>query len=253
MTSTKRPSTTKVKQSPNSAKKSSTGTPKRAKGGSSSLQQNQHSSLKNNFEGGKSSGSSSSSKPANVDSDMDVVFLKERRAVSENRFKLLEQLKEKNKENLGHNFGRTRSDHDINRTRLVKKVMTTTKDEPDWKAGGGFVTTVNISSLKEKFEVTSGGAAVGHRPTSQLELRRQQSPSEGVLKEVVGASTTNSSSHANSVRGCLGNAPPGNYPKQRRSASGSGGGGSPVAAAASSQQQQQGAPTFWPFRPNLLR
>ena len=125
-------------------------------------------------------------------------FLKERRAVSESRFRLMEQNKENAKIEL-HNFTRTKSDHDIERRRKI--LANKAKVDSDPKSGG-VVTTVDISSLKEKFE--------GKSPPPQATSGRQTPllPKDSITL------------YSNKGRGYVGQSQPGNYPKQKRAVSG---------------------------------
>merc|ERR1712226_1415174 len=119
-------------------------------------------------------------------------FLKERRAVSESRFRLMEQ----NKENETSHFTRTKSDHDIERRR--KNLAISAKQ----KKSGTIGKTVDINSLKEKFE--------GMSPTPPINQARQTPilPKDSITL------------YCNKSKGYVGQSQPGNYPKQRRAGSG---------------------------------
>ena len=119
-------------------------------------------------------------------------FLKERRAVSESRFRLMEQ----NKENEASPFTRTKSDHDIERRRKNLAISAAQKKS------GTIGKTVDINSLKEKFE--------GMSPTPPINQERQTPilPKDSITL------------YCNKGKGYIGQSQPGNYPKQRRAGSG---------------------------------
>ena len=134
--------------------------------------------------------------------DIEIGDLKERRAVSESRFKLMEQNKE-NENNPEYNFTRAKSDHDIERRRNILSNKSRNVNS-DSKSGGAISTTVDINSLKEKFEGKSPPPPISEKQA------RPVLPKDSITL------------YTNKGRGYIGNAQPGNYPKQRRPGSGEG-------------------------------